>query len=40
MAEMDRVYTVEVTGITPTIDSSTFTHNKGILPQAAVLFLS
>ena len=40
MAEIDRVYTVEATGITPTIDSGTFTHNNGTLPQAAAPFLS
>ena len=40
MAEIDRVYTVEATGITPTKDSDTFIHNKrypykgcGTLPQ-------
>ena len=40
MAEIDRVYTVEATGITLTTDSGTFPHNKGTLPQAAAPFLS
>jgi len=38
MAEIDRVCTVEATGITLTIDSGTFSHNKSALPQAAAPF--